>query len=70
MYYINTTEMLDALGAKLMLSNSDPKNENPDDHFFEEAYAGFHIARVSAKRAINSNAEKRGAVNELIITNY
>lgn len=61
---------LDVLGAKLMLSNSDPKNENPDDHFFEDAYAGFHIARVSAKRAINSNAEKRGAVNELIITNY
>lgn len=61
---------LDALGAKLMLSNSDPKNGDPGDHFFEEAYAGFRIARVPAKRAINSNAGRRGTVNELIITNY
>ncbi|MCI0475419.1 MAG: DNA adenine methylase, partial [Anaerolineales bacterium] len=61
---------LDARGAKLMLSNSDPKNINPDDDFFERLYAGFRIARVSAARMINSVASKRGAINELIITNY
>lgn len=57
-------------GAKLMLSNSDPKNENPDDDFFEKAFLGYNIFRVSAKRAINCNGEKRGKINELLITNY
>ncbi len=61
---------LDGKGAKLMLSNSDPKNEKPDDDFFEELYSGFEIKRVSARRVINCNGEKRGAINELIITNY
>ncbi|MBM3130966.1 MAG: DNA adenine methylase [Chloroflexi bacterium] len=61
---------LDARGAKLMLSNSDPKNVNPDDDFFEQLYAGFRITRVSAARMINSVASKRGAINELIVTNY
>ena len=53
-----------------MLSNSDPKNEDPEDHFFEEAYKHFHITRVRANRMINCNAEKRGAINELLIMNY
>jgi DNA adenine methylase len=57
-------------GAKLMLSNSDPKNECPNDHFFEEIYSQFIIERVSAKRNINAKGDKRGAINELIITNY
>lgn len=56
--------------AKLMLSNSDPKNENPNDHFFENEYKKFRIKRVKAKRMINCNAEKRGAINELLIMNY
>jgi DNA adenine methylase len=30
---------LDKKGAKIMLSNSDPRNENPDDSFFDELYA-------------------------------
>ncbi len=42
-------------GALLMLSNSDPKNENPDDNFFDELYGKFYIHRIKAKRAINSN---------------
>jgi len=57
-------------GAKLMLSNSDPKNENPEDDFFERAFLGYHIFRVSASRAVNCNGEKRGKINELLITNY
>lgn len=61
---------LDAKGAKLMLSNSDPKNEKPDDTFFDDIYSDFKIERAPAKRIINSNAAKRGAINELIITNY
>ncbi|HVO76028.1 MAG TPA: DNA adenine methylase [Ignavibacteriaceae bacterium] len=55
---------------KLLLSNSDPKNENPDDNFFEKAFKGFRIKRVKANRMINCDAGKRGSINELIITNY
>ena len=56
--------------AKLMLSNSDPKNENPQDNFFEELYRGYNINKVTANRMINRDAAKRGAINELLITNY
>jgi DNA adenine methylase len=61
---------LDNQGAKLMLSNSDPKNENPDDGFFDNAYAGYTIERIPATRQINSKGDRRGAINELLITNY
>lgn len=57
-------------GAKLMLSNSDPKNENMDDDFFERLYAGYPIHRVLASRMINSIGAKRGRINELLIVNY
>jgi len=57
-------------GALLMLSNSDPKNENPNDNFFDELYGKFYIHRIKAKRAINSNGERRGFLSELLITNY
>ena len=62
-------EMNDA-GASLMLSNSDPKNENPDDNFFDELYGNFYIHRIKAKRAINSNGGRRGLVSEILVTNY
>jgi len=61
---------LDSKGARLMLSNSDPKNEDPTDHFFEDLYSCYYIDRVPARRAINCNGERRGEINELIITNY
>jgi DNA adenine methylase len=61
---------LDKTGAKLMLSNSDPKNIDPGDDFFERAYPGFHIRRVAARRRINRNADDRGPVTEVLITNY
>jgi DNA adenine methylase len=56
--------------AKLMLSNSDPKNENMEDYFFEDLYKSFRIERVDATRMINSNSSKRGKIKELIIINY
>jgi len=56
--------------SKLMLSNSDPKNENPNDDFFEKIYNGYSLHRVYANRMINCNAGKRGQINELLITNY
>ena len=63
-------KLLDNKGAKLMLSNSDPKNEKPDDNFLDDLYTDFKIERVPARRSINCNGEKRGAISELIVTNY
>ena len=61
---------LDRQGHKLMLSNSDPKNTNPNDDFFETIYADFNITRVDAKRSINSNGNKRNLIKEIVVTNY
>ena len=61
---------IDAKGAKFLLSNSDPKNEDPTDHFFEDHYKGFGIDTVKAGRPINCRASGRGRINELLITNY
>lgn len=57
-------------GARLMLSNSDPTNINPDDRFFDVLYRGYQIDRVSASRMINSRSTKRGAVTEIVVRNY
>lgn len=61
---------LDEKDAKLMLSNSNPKNTNKNDNFFEDIYKGFNINEISAKRMINSNSKGRGEISELLITNY
>lgn len=57
-------------GAKAILSNSDPKNENKDDNFFDDLYNDFSIDRVYAKRFINSNKNKRGPITEILVRNY
>lgn len=58
--------------ALLMFSNSNPKNVNPDDDFFEDLYLseGITITTVNASRTINSNANERGKISELVIKNY
>ena len=61
---------LDQKGARVLLSNSDPKNTVPEDDFFDDLYSGFTIDRVEANRAINSNPDRRGAITELLIRNY
>ena len=61
---------LNLKNAKLMLSNSNPKNTKENDNFFEKIYKGFNINEVSAKRMINANAKGRGEISELLITNY
>ena len=55
--------------AKVLASNSDPKNTNKEDDFFDNLYSNFEIERISASRMINSNAKKRGAISELLISN-
>jgi DNA adenine methylase len=61
---------LDAGGGKLMLSNSDPKNQDQNDNFFDDIYSQYRIERIKASRSINSNSSKRGEINELLIMNY
>lgn len=56
-------------GAKVLASNSDPKNADVSDTFFDDLYAAFRIERVSAARMINADAKKRGAISELLISN-
>ena len=60
---------INAAGAKIVLSNSDPKNVNEEDNFFDNLYKNYKINRVEASRAINSKGDKRGKINELLICN-
>ena len=50
-------------GVKCMLSNHNTA-------FINELYQEFNIHVINAKRMINANASGRGAVEEVIITNY
>ena len=61
---------LDKHNCLVMLSNSDPKNTNPDDNFFDELYKEFEIDRIFAKRMINCQADKRGDITEIVVRNY
>ena len=57
-------------GAKIVVSNSDPKNSNTEDDFFDNIYKAHKIKRVEATRMINCNSEARGRIRELLISNY
>jgi DNA adenine methylase len=56
----DTARLLVARGCRVMLSNSDTL-------FIRSLYKGFRIDRVKCARAINSNAAKRGDVDEVIV---
>ena len=60
---------IDLLGHYFILSNSDVKGKNSNDDFFDDLYEQFNIERVLATRMVNANAEKRGKLTELLITN-
>lgn len=62
-------EKISEKGAVVLASNSDPKNANKNDNFFDELYSNFNIMRILASRMINSKANARGAVSELLISN-
>ena len=57
-------------GAKVVISNSDPKNSNSDDDFFDNIYSSHKIKRVEATRMINRNSKGRGKIKELLISNF
>ena len=50
-------------GVKFMLSNSATE-------FIRELYKDYSVSTVRAKRAINSDATKRGEIEEVLVTNY
>ncbi len=54
--------VLDRKGCLLMLSNSDTP-------LIRELYGDFDIREVSARRMINSRADRRGAIRELLVLN-
>lgn len=56
---------MDQLSCKLMLSNSDTP-------FIHNLYSGngYRVEKVKARRMINSNASKRGAIDEVLVMNY
>lgn len=54
---------LDDMGVKFLLSNSETK-------FILDLYKEYNIKIVQARRSINSNARKRGEVNEVLVMNY
>jgi len=56
-----TARELVSRGCQVMLSNSDTP-------FIRSLYKGFRVDRVKCPRAINSNAAKRGDVDEVIVT--
>jgi len=65
----NFCSLLDYKGHTWILSNSDLKANNTNNNFFDDLYSDFAISRVDARRNINSVAEKRGTLKELLITN-
>ena len=56
-------QKLDACGVWFLLSNS-------DTDFIRLLYKGYKIETVLAKRSINSNGAGRGAIQEVLISNY
>lgn len=54
---------LDRCGVNVMLSNSDTP-------FIRALYEGHVVEKVQAARPINSKAERRGKISELIVRNY
>lgn len=58
-----TCDELDNKGIKFLLSNS-------ATDFIKELYEGYRIEVIQAKRPINSNPEKRGEIDEVLIRNY
>ncbi len=54
---------LDSRGVSFMLSNA-------ATDFIRKQYAGYRIEVVKAKRSVNSKADRRAAVDEVVVMNY
>lgn len=60
---------LDKRDIDWILSNSDVRGKDSNNHFFDDLYKNYNIDRIMAKRSINANPEKRGKLTELLINN-
>lgn len=60
---------ISAAKSSFIASNSDPRNTNSEENFFDNIYNNFFIRRVSATRMINSDASGRGSISEIMISN-
>ena len=56
-------DKLDKNGIRFLLSNSATA-------FIRELYSEYHVTIVGARRAVNSRADKRGSVDEVLVRNY
>lgn len=54
---------LDRRGCKILLSNAYTS-------FITDLYQGYNQVQVEASRAINSNGQKRGKIDEILVMNY
>ncbi len=60
---------LNKLNCSWILSNSDLKNTDNNNSYFDILYKQYKIERVSARRCINSKSYRRGSIKELLISN-
>ena len=67
---VNFCQRIHKRGGKVLISNSDPANTDPDDKFFEQNYPDFRIVKTAANRMVNCRADRRGKITELLIMNY
>lgn len=56
-------DQLNKKGIRFLLSNS-------CCDYIEDLYRDYIVERVSAKRTINAKADKRGAIDEVLVRNY
>lgn len=59
----NVCDKLSVKGIKFLLSNSSTE-------FIRDLYKNYKVVSVQANRAVNSKADKRGKVAEVLIMNY
>ena len=56
-------DLLNKRGIRFLLSNSCCE-------FIEDLYKDYTVERVPAKRTINAKADRRGAIDEVLVRNY
>ncbi|WP_204103758.1 MULTISPECIES: DNA adenine methylase [Spirulina sp. CCY15215] len=63
-------DKINETNCKFIQSNSDVRNYDKKNSFFDELYKKYNINRVKARRNINSKGAKRGKIDEILIDNF
>lgn len=63
----DTCKLIFGKGSSFILSNSDPKQIDENDNYFDDLYSDFIIKRINARRAIGATAARRGLVSEILV---